>query len=175
VLILLLEGTSPSPDPRALISGYFWDCVITSALEHSTVICFVRLGVRMNVSLILQTAALFTFSLPFLAAAPGGYGSHGGHSSYSSHSARAGHSHASSSRCASCTRNSHGRIKRSSESPRDFKRSHPCPATGSTSGGCRGYVIDHVRPLASGGADNPSNMQWQTKAEAKAKDKWERK
>jgi hypothetical protein len=36
-------------------------------------------------------------------------------------------------------------------------------------------VIDHVKPLATGGADAPSNMQWQTKADAKAKDKWERK
>jgi len=38
-----------------------------------------------------------------------------------------------------------------------------------------GYIIDHVVPLSKGGADNPGNMQWQTKVEAKAKDKWERK
>lgn len=37
-----------------------------------------------------------------------------------------------------------------------------------------GYVIDHIIPLANGGRDDPSNMQWQTKADAKAKDKWER-
>jgi hypothetical protein len=36
-------------------------------------------------------------------------------------------------------------------------------------------VIDHVRPLACGGADDPSNMQWQTIEEGKAKDKWELK
>jgi hypothetical protein len=41
--------------------------------------------------------------------------------------------------------------------------------------GRSGYVVDHIRPLACGGADEPSNMQWQTVAEAKAKDKWERK
>ena len=32
-------------------------------------------------------------------------------------------------------------------------------------------VIDHVKPLECGGADAPSNMQSQTKAEGKAKDK----
>jgi hypothetical protein len=37
-----------------------------------------------------------------------------------------------------------------------------------------GYVIDHIKPLACGGADALSNMQWQTVAEAKAKDKIER-
>jgi hypothetical protein len=35
-------------------------------------------------------------------------------------------------------------------------------------------VIDHIEPLACGGADSPANMQWQTVAEAKQKDKWER-
>jgi len=30
-----------------------------------------------------------------------------------------------------------------------------------------GYVIDHVIPLACGGEDAPSNMQWQTAAEAR--------
>jgi len=34
-------------------------------------------------------------------------------------------------------------------------------------------VIDHKVPLAEGGADVPSNMQWQTTAEARAKDKVE--
>ena len=36
------------------------------------------------------------------------------------------------------------------------------------------YVIDHVVPLAGGGADAPSNMPWQTVAAAKLKDKTER-
>lgn len=57
----------------------------------------------------------------------------------------------------------------------EFQESHPCPATGRTTGKCRGYVIDHIRPLACGGADAPHNMQWQTKAEARAKDRHERR
>jgi hypothetical protein len=36
-------------------------------------------------------------------------------------------------------------------------------------------VIDHITPLACGGADVPSNMQSQTVAAAKAKDRVERK
>ena len=54
-----------------------------------------------------------------------------------------------------------------------FKRQHPCPATGKHSGACPGYVIDHVRPLCAGGLDHPSNMQWQTVADAKVKDREE--
>lgn len=55
-----------------------------------------------------------------------------------------------------------------------FVKQHPCPLTHSK-GACPGYVVDHIIPLACGGEDKPSNMQWQTVAEGKAKDKWERK
>jgi hypothetical protein len=41
--------------------------------------------------------------------------------------------------------------------------------------GRKGYVIDLIIPLACGGSDAPWNMQWQTAAEAKGKDKVERK
>jgi len=56
---------------------------------------------------------------------------------------------------------------------REFERQKPCPSTGRTSGPCPGYVRDHIVPLACGGADAVSNMQWQTTEEAKAKDKVE--
>jgi len=36
-----------------------------------------------------------------------------------------------------------------------------------------GYVVDHIVPLKRGGEDAPGNMQWQTAAEAKAKDRVE--
>ena len=67
-----------------------------------------------------------------------------------------------------------GRTKRSTAAKDSFKRQQPCPSTGRSSGACPGYVIDHVRPLECGGADAPSNMQWQTIADGKAKDKTER-
>jgi hypothetical protein len=69
---------------------------------------------------------------------------------------------------------SHGKIKRSVAAKDAFKRQQPCPANGKSSGSCPGYVIDHVNPLECGGADAPSNMQWQTTADGKAKDKTER-
>lgn len=78
-----------------------------------------------------------------------------------------------STRCSSCSRNSAGRIARSPQAKREFQHSNPCPSTGRTSGGCPGYVVDHVTPLKRGGADAPGNMQWQTTDAAKAKDRTE--
>ena len=74
----------------------------------------------------------------------------------------------------SVQRDKHGRIKRSKAAKAGFERQYPCPSTGKTSGHCPGYVVDHVNPLECGGADAPSNMQWQTIADGKAKDKTER-
>jgi hypothetical protein len=69
--------------------------------------------------------------------------------------------------CASCSRDSHGHIARSDAAKEEFMASTGYPH------GRPGYVVDHVIALKRGGADSPSNMQWQTKAEAAAKDKWE--
>src|SRR3982074_966394 len=80
-----------------------------------------------------------------------------------------------STRCTSCARDTHGRIQRHSTAKHAFERSNPCPSTGRTSRRCPGYVIDHVTPLKRGGADTPSNMQWQTKETAKGKDKPQRR
>jgi hypothetical protein len=70
-------------------------------------------------------------------------------------------------------RDERGRIERSTAEKNEFKKEQPCPSTGKSSGACPGYVIDHVQPLCKGGADHPSNMQWQTVADGKAKDRVE--
>lgn len=66
-----------------------------------------------------------------------------------------------------------GRLKRNAAAKRVFEQFHPCPSTGLSTGPCPGYVVDHVIALKRGGKDEPSNMQWQTRAEAKAKDRVE--
>jgi hypothetical protein len=75
----------------------------------------------------------------------------------------------------SATLNADAKPHRSHAAIAAFKREHPCPSNGKTRGACPGFVIDHVKPLACGGPDAPSNMQWQTVADAKAKDKEELK
>ena len=64
--------------------------------------------------------------------------------------------------------NSRGRIPRSRQAREDFLRRTGYPH------GRPGYVVDHVVPLCAGGADAPSNMQWQTVEEGKVKDRQER-
>lgn len=62
-----------------------------------------------------------------------------------------------------------GKTVRSSAVVREFKKLHPCPYE---AGDC---IADHVIPLACDGPDSVLNLQWQTRAEGLAKDKWERK
>ena len=57
----------------------------------------------------------------------------------------------------------------------EFQRQHPCPSTERPTGRCPGYIKDHVVPLGCGGPDAVANLQWQTVAAAKAKDRWELK
>jgi hypothetical protein len=76
-----------------------------------------------------------------------------------------------------CTpeRDDSGHIARSRKAVAEFKRLHPCPNTGFSTGACPDYVIDHIQPLCACGHDTPANMQWQTVADAKLKDRDERK
>ena len=66
------------------------------------------------------------------------------------------------------------RIPRSQAAKNAFVKVHACPATKLHKLPCKGYIIDHIKALACGGADAPNNMQWQTVAAAKAKDTVER-
>lgn len=68
-----------------------------------------------------------------------------------------------------------GTVKRNLAARRAFHRANPCPSTGSTKGACPGYVVDHIIPLCAGGADDPSNMQWQSREESHRKDAIERR
>ena len=132
---------------------------------------------------VLVALALAVVPADVLAGGHGGSHSSGSHSSsksgHASSGSRASNSHHSTShaapsrRATGVQRNSHGKIKRNPEQRAKFMRSHPCPSTGKTHGACPGYVVDHLQALKHGGRDDPSNMQWQSKEAARAKDKWE--
>ena len=74
-----------------------------------------------------------------------------------------------------CISPAHAKIHRSAAARAEFERGHPCPSTGENRGPCPGYVVDHIIALACGGADTPINMQWQSTAAGRAKDRWERR
>src|SRR5207245_1676451 len=94
--------------------------------------------------------------------------SHGSRSSRSSSSARAPRNSRRSEAAPGVAHDSRARIKRSEEAKREFMKGTGYPH------GRKGYVVDHIKPLACGGADDPSNMQWQSVGDAKAKDRVER-
>lgn len=71
-------------------------------------------------------------------------------------------------RCESCARNRHGKIQRSHAVTLAFKRLTGFPQ------GRPGYQIDHIVPLACGGSDTTTNLQWLSVAEKRAKDRIER-
>lgn len=81
--------------------------------------------------------------------------------------------------CGEPKRDAAGNIKRSTAVVNAFKRAHPCPSTGLATGTCPGWAINHTIPLACGGCDAVSNMDWmpdQIKSckEPWCRDRWER-
>ena len=107
----------------------------------------------------LLAVALALPAVPAQASSTGTWHSHSRHH----HSTNGSHK-----KCTTCTRDSHGRIVRSERAKGDFMRQTGHPH------GWVGHVVDHRLALECGGRDVPANMQWQTTAEAKAKDRTER-
>lgn len=62
---------------------------------------------------------------------------------------------------------------RSSAVRAEFRRLHPCPATGRTTGACPGWHVDHREALVCGGRDEVGNLQWLSVAEHREKSRVE--
>ena len=62
--------------------------------------------------------------------------------------------------CGPPSRDANGRIIRSSIVITAFKKIHPCPSTGLSTGACPGWAVDHILPLKCGGCDSVSNMAY---------------
>jgi hypothetical protein len=76
--------------------------------------------------------------------------------------------------CGAPPRTASGGILRRADVLAAFKKAHPCPVNGATSGACPGWVMDHIIPLACGGCDAVSNLQWLTTDAWKIKTGFER-
>ena len=77
-------------------------------------------------------------------------------------------------------RDSTGLIIRSNKVLSAFKKIHPCPATGLSTGACSGWALDHIISLDCGGVDAVYNLQWlpldiKSCAGVHCKDRFERK
>lgn len=121
---------------------------------------------------LVKRAGVAAIAAALLVAAPTAVARGGHHNGVASHHRSTTRAHQGRA-YPGVARRSHGRIARSPHAKEAFRRSHPCPATGKAYGACPGYVIDHIQALKHGRADAPYNMQWQTRAAAKAKDRWE--
>jgi hypothetical protein len=119
-------------------------------------------------AVVVLASALLAFPSIAVASRSGSHTSHATHTKSSGTHTSTKPRESKPSRAVTAPRDSHGRIKRSEAARSEFMR-----GTGYAHGR-PGYVVDHITPLACGGADAPSNMQWQTIAEAKAKDRTER-
>lgn len=77
--------------------------------------------------------------------------------------------------CGAPVRDAAGTIVRSAVVKATFRRANPCPSTGLTHGACPNYSIQHPIPLACGGCDAVSNMEWMRNDVKKIHDSYERK
>ena len=62
--------------------------------------------------------------------------------------------------CGEPKRNASGEIIRRADVLAAFQKIHPCPSTGLKTGACAGWQKNHGAPLACGGCDSVSNLNW---------------
>ena len=62
--------------------------------------------------------------------------------------------------CGEPKRDAKGEIIRRADVLRAFQKIHPCPSTGLTTGACPNWQKNHIVPLACGGCDEVSNLNW---------------
>lgn len=77
-------------------------------------------------------------------------------------------------------RNADGTTKRDPRVIAAYRKLYPCPSTGLKTGACKGWALDHTRPLDCGGVDAVWNLTWMPDAIKSApgpnsKDHYERK
>lgn len=81
--------------------------------------------------------------------------------------------------CGAPVRAADGSIRRRADVLGAYRKAHPCPVTGASSGPCPGWQLNHIIPLAKGGCDAVSNLMWlpvqvKTCTQAWCIDRWER-
>jgi hypothetical protein len=81
--------------------------------------------------------------------------------------------------CGEPARDAKGTIIRRADVLYAYRKAHPCPVTGKTTGACPGWSMDHIVPLAKGGCDMVSNLAWMPNsikscAAPNCIDRWER-
>lgn len=98
---------------------------------------------------------LLIFVVPIEVEAKGRSGHSSGNSSYSGNNSsyNSGKSSHPKTYCTSCARDKNGKIKRDSNERKNFLESKGLTHTP------EGYQVDHIVPLAKGGADKKENMQ----------------
>ena len=77
--------------------------------------------------------------------------------------------------CGEPKRNLSGEIIRRSAVRDAFQRIHPCPSNGNREGPCPRYQRNHPYPLACGGCDSVTNMEWMRADVKRIHDSYERK
>lgn len=69
-------------------------------------------------------------------------------------------------------RDANGNTARSTKVINAFKKQWACPSTGKHTGPCPGWAINHTIPLACGGRDIVSNMDWMPDEAKSCADDW---